>query len=109
MFGKKAKTNYFETLPIYLAGALLIIGFLVSFSAKSAFLDYFIILLAGFITGRYLYFKRHTVRTTVYIVAIGLFIGYVLGSLQRSPMLLLVFFVAGNMVSKYLHENKYIR
>ncbi|MCX6706521.1 MAG: hypothetical protein NT001_00040 [Candidatus Woesearchaeota archaeon] len=86
---------------------LLIIGFIVSISIRSAFFSYVVIFLFGFMSGRFLQIRKNMVP--FYLVIFGLLIGYMLGSTYGSWKVILLCFIIGTSISWYLHEKGYLR
>ncbi len=103
------KLNLLDDWPEILAFALLIIGFIVALLAGSAVVAYIIIFLCGGAFGRLWFKLRGKLKVPWFIIIIGFIIGFLLGSYYGSRGIILLLFIAGLLVSYYLHEKKIIR
>ena len=95
----------------YVALVVLFIGFFISMSSGSAFLSYIIIFLSGLLTGRILFQKRKALPFKYYILMLVFLIGYILGTYVSfgSRKVIVIVFIAANVLSYYIHDRKYIK
>jgi len=91
---------------------LIMVGFLLSISIRSAGLSYFIIFLAGLMGGRFIA-KRHKRQPLFpyFLIIIGFLFGYILGALvfEINKKVLVLLFVIGGIISFYIHKKGYIK
>lgn len=93
--------------PEALSLLLLVIGFIMAVLLHNSFLNYLMVLLAGFLAARVYYSKRFTEPILPFImIIIGFLIGYLLGSFWASRIWSFIFFSLGFGVSYYLHMKK---
>jgi hypothetical protein len=89
---------------------LLMVGFLIAISIRSAAMNYVVIFLAGMMTGRLIYEKKGKQPIfAFFLIIIGFLFGYMLGSFGVNRKIIVVFFVAGSITSYYLHKKGYIK
>ena len=86
---------------------LLVVGFVISIIAGSAFFNYIIIFLCGVMAGRVLQVRKG--RVPYYLIVFGFLIGYVLGKRYGNWRVIIFLFIIGTVISFYLHEKEYIR
>ncbi len=102
---KKARFDVTEFWPEYLMIFFLIIGLILSITIKSRMVNYFVIVLAGFITGRLFYEIRKRTAIPYYLIVAGFLIGYLLGSYFYSSIKLIVLlFVLANVSAYYAYS-----
>jgi len=103
--------DLFGHWPEYLFFVLLVIGFVISISARSAFISYVVIFLCGMMAGRLIYYRHEKphLRFPYYLILAGFIIGYTLGTRYGNWIILITLFLAGGFVSYYLHERGFIR
>ncbi|MBS3138380.1 hypothetical protein J4207_01605 [Candidatus Woesearchaeota archaeon] len=103
------ETMLFEHWPETLAAALLLVGFFIALIIRSPFMHYLVISIAGLLCGRVLYDKhlRQPIFPFVLIVA-GFFLGYMLGAVSASKLMVLVLFLVGLTVSYQAHKRGYV-
>ena len=89
---------------------VLLLGFLVSISIKSAILIYVVIFCAGLWSGRAIFKKlgRQPVFP-FFLIIIGFLVGYLLGSFTFNKKLIIFMFILGALISYYIHKKGYIR
>ncbi|MCB9358650.1 hypothetical protein H6503_01840 [Candidatus Woesearchaeota archaeon] len=102
--------------PETIATICLIIGFILSFFAGSAFMYYVIALLTGIFFGRLWYNTRNTLQFKYFMIITLFMIGFVIGSLftpygnpRITPFLTLFIYVIGIIASYYAHSKGYIK
>ena len=89
---------------------LLMIGFLIAISIKSATMNYTVIFLAGMMAGRLIYEKKGKQPIfAFFLITVGFLFGYMLGSFTVNKKLIVLFFIAGSLVSYYIHKKGYIK
>ena len=89
---------------------LLMIGFLVAVSIKSAAMNYVIIFLAGMMVGRLFYEKIGKQPIfAFFLIILGFLFGYMLGSFEVNKKLIAIFFIAGTLISYYIHKKGYLK
>lgn len=89
---------------------LLMIGFLLAISIKSAAMNYTIIFLAGMMAGRLVYEKKGKQPIfAFFLIIVGFLFGYMLGSFNVNKKLIVFFFIVGSIVSYYIHKKGYIK
>lgn len=86
---------------------VLIIGFVVSVSIKSAFLSYVVIFLFGVMAGRFLNYRKR--MFPFYLIILGLLLGYIIGSRYGLWKVNLFCFIVGAVISWYVHDKKLIK
>lgn len=74
---------------------------------RSAAFAYLIALLLGFASGRYLELRHW--RFPYFLVMLGLFLAYVIGTRYGSNKIIIFLFIVGIAVSKWLHEQGKIK
>ena len=109
MISKKAAIptlDLFSHWPEYVFFVLLIIGFVVSLAAGSAFISYTVVFLCGMMAGRLIYYRheRPHLQFPYYLILAGFIIGYTLGTRFGNWMILITLFIVGGYVSYYLHS-----
>lgn len=103
------KANLAYNWVEYLFVALLIIGFILALKVQSAAMSYIIIFLCGFITGRFAYKLKNKSAFPFYVVLLGFFLGYLLGSYYGSKSVIAFLFFVSNFLSYYLYSKGYIK
>ncbi|MBW2978115.1 hypothetical protein KY331_04685 [Candidatus Woesearchaeota archaeon] len=89
---------------------LLLIGFLIAVSIKSAAMNYVVIFLGGLMAGRLLYEKKGKQPIfAFFLIIVGFLFGYMLGSFAVNKKLIVIFFIAGTLASYYIHKKGYIK
>ena len=90
---------------------LLIVGFLVSITAKTVFLAYVILIICGFLVGRVFYFRKKNVRFPFFLIVAFFIVGYFIGMriTERGGFFIcfLLFFI-GAYLSYVLHKKRYL-
>ncbi len=106
----QASFSFSEDWPEVVAFVILIVGFLFSLKATSAFLSYVVIALCGGVFGRIWWRYRKNMQVPIFLIAIGFLIGYMLGAVftyADAKMVFLIFILAV-FASYYIHEKKII-
>jgi uncharacterized membrane protein len=106
------KASFFENWPEYFFILLLLLGIIISLIVKQVWISYLIIAMSGLITGRIFYNDRHKQIFIVYFITFAYFVGYLIGNhygLKANWAILLMFFVAGNLLSYRFHRKGYIK
>lgn len=108
---KKAQLNVSEDWPEILAFILLIVGFLFSLKATSAFLSYIVIAICGLLFGRIWWRFRRNMQVPIVLLALGFLIGYMLGAVftYASAKGVFLIFILGVFLSYYIHEKRMIK
>jgi len=88
---------------------LLFIGLVIGVRSPSAAVTYLVALVAGMITGRLLYDRKHKLRAPYMLIIIGFVIGYVIGSFYGNRFLTFLLFLFGATGMYYLLNKKFIR
>ncbi len=108
---KAQKFGLSEDWPEVLALILLIIGFLFSLKATSAFISYIVIALCGALFGRIWWRFRKNMQVPIVLIAIGFLIGYMIGAVftYASAKVVFLLFILAVGASYYIHEKKLIK
>ena len=96
--------NFFENWVEFFFFVLLVIGFMLSLLAPSAFLSYIIIFIFGGMAGRVIYGRKGKLHFPFYLIIIGFLIGYIIGAYYGNKIVILTLFVVGGIISYYLHD-----
>lgn len=89
---------------------LLMVGFLIAISIRSAAINYIVIFLAGMMAGRLFYEKLGKQPIfAFFLIIVGFLLGYMLGSFMVNKKLIVFFFIAGTLISYYTHKKGYIK
>ena len=103
--GKKAKVfEYWYYWVEFYTVLLLVIGFLIGITVRSALINYIIIFLAGLMAGRLLYGRTKKHKFTHYLIVIGFLLGYMLGSFSYNKKIIAFLFFSATLLSYYLHK-----
>lgn len=95
--------NWAEVLALL----FMVLGFVVSILMFNIWLSYLSVILAGAITGRIYYMKKHTEPIFPFILIIsGFLIGYLLGGVWVNRFIILILFLGSWWGSYYLHLKK---
>lgn len=88
---------------------LLLLGFVLSISIKSAILNYVVIFCAGLMAGR-VFFKKKGRQPLFpfFLIIVGFLVGYMLGSFVFNTKLIAFLFILGSAISYYIHKKGYI-
>ncbi len=93
------------------AGFILLIlaGFLVSISIQNPWLSYFVILAAGFMTGR-LWFSKAGKKPlfAFFLIIAGFLLGYMIGAFNADRKVVLIIFILSWVLSYKMHQEGYI-
>ena len=99
-----------DVLPLHgryaeiLAGIFLFLGFFISTSTVNPVFGVISIFIAGFIAGRVYYFKRKKDPILPYILVIaGFVVGFLMGNIWSSRLIVLLFFAIGFGLSYWLY------
>jgi membrane protease YdiL (CAAX protease family) len=88
---------------------LLIIGFIVSLMVlESAIMYYIVAFLAGILFGRLWYRTKKTLQFKYFMMIIAFMIGFIAGnyfSKYGNPILTILIYLTGIVISYYLHKN----
>ena len=103
------KISLFEDWAEILAFIALIVAFIISLSAPSAVLSYIIIFFCGIMAGRIWYKRKEKLKFPYFLIIVAFLIGYILGDYYGNKITIIILFIAGLLVSYYLHEKNYIR
>jgi len=98
----------YEDWPELVAVIVLVISFVLSMLTRYSVTNYVVVFLGGGIFGHMYFRQREYFKNEVIILAIGFFIGYVLGNFYNNVGASLVLFACGAGGSYYIHKNKYI-
>ncbi|MBW2996056.1 hypothetical protein KY332_02015 [Candidatus Woesearchaeota archaeon] len=103
--GEMIWKNWAETLAI----ALLVIGFLLSISISSTVLLYIVVILSGFLAGRF-YFSKIGKKPLFpfFLIIVGFMLGYALGSFNANRTAIIILFIICWIASHILHKKGYI-
>ena len=105
---RKAKMDYYEKGPEYIFVILVILGALVGLITRNILINYVIMFLFGIIIGVQ-YFNHQYKRTFILtMIAIALFLGYVLASFKNDWKIHLILYVGGSLLGFYLKKYKWI-
>lgn len=89
---------------------LIMLGFLIAISIRSAAMNYVVIFLAGLMAGRLFYEKLGKQPIfAFFLIIVGFLLGYMLGSFGLNKRWIVFFFIAGTLVSYYIHKKGYIK
>lgn len=91
---------------------LIMVGFLLSISIRSAGISYFIVFVAGLMAGRVI--AKRVGRQPLFpyfLIIIGFLLGYLSGALafEINKKALILLFAAGGAISFYVHKKGYIK
>jgi hypothetical protein len=100
---------FFKNWAEFFFFVLMIVGFIVSIFAPSAFISYIVIFLSGFIGGRLLYDRKQKLQFQYYISIAGFLVGYVIGVYYGSRQVVIILFILGVLLSYHLHNKGIIR
>ncbi len=101
--------TFFKNWAEIIAFVLLIIGFLFSLGAPSAFLSYIIIFAAGMMAGRLFYERKNKMIFPYFLMVLGFLIGYLIGTRYGNWLVISVLFIIGTIISYQLHEKNIIK
>ncbi|MFW6014429.1 MAG: hypothetical protein ACOCZQ_02095 [Nanoarchaeota archaeon] len=90
---------------------LLIIGFLISITAKTLFLAYLILIICGFLVGRVFYFRGKNVKFPFFLIVAFFIIGYFIGmkTMDRGGFFIcFTLFFIGAYAGYILHKRRYL-
>lgn len=107
--GKKG-INLLEMWPEYLAGIVLIVGFLLSIAANSTTIAIVTAIFIGALSARLIFLEK--VREPLapfYIIIIALAIGFISGSFFANRFLITFLIIGSFILSYYLHDKKIIQ
>lgn len=88
---------------------MFIIGFVIAISTKSAGFNYFVVVIAGIMAGKFLYERRKASPFPYYLIIIGLGVGYIIGSYRYNIRIVGFLFLASSIASYYAHKKKLIK
>lgn len=87
--------------------AFVAIGFIFSIMLRNPSLSYLTVFLGGFIAARGYYLKKNKEPILPFVLMItGFLVGYLIGGIWVSKILILIFFALGVGTSYYLHLKK---
>jgi len=101
--------NFFENWVEFFFFVLLVIGFMLSILAPSAFLSYIMIFACGGMAGRLMYERKKKLQFPYYLIIVGFLIGYIIGAYYGNKVVILTLFLLGGILSYYLHDKGVIR
>lgn len=101
--------DFFESWAEFFFFVLLVIGFIFSVFAPSAFLSYIMIFACGGMAGRLMYERKKKLQFPYYLIIVGFLIGYIIGAYYGNKIIILALFVLGGVLSYYLHDKGIIR
>ncbi|MBI2647304.1 hypothetical protein HYW99_02400 [Candidatus Woesearchaeota archaeon] len=87
----------------------MIIGILISLSAPSAVISYFIIFLSGMFAGRIKNKKKNKIQYPYIMIIVGFVIGYLIGVYYGSRSVIVTLFILGIIFSYKLYGNKILK
>jgi hypothetical protein len=92
---------------------LLLIGFFVSIALPNPWINYFIIFLAGLLSGRWIYRKKGKQPLfPFFLIIVGFLFGYMLGaypSVRVNGKIIAILFIIGIIIGYYIHKKGYIK
>jgi len=88
----------------FLIVVVLVAGFLLAITSKTAAVIYAIALLSGFFLGRVIYETRKGPTIPVALITAGFVVGYLLGTIYGNRLVVLLLFVVGMLLGYILHE-----
>ena len=92
---------------------LLLLGFFISIALPNPWISYFIIFVAGLLSGRWIYKKKGKQPLfPFFLIIVGFLFGYMLGtySLYKvSAKLIALLFTIGAITGYYIHKKGYIK
>lgn len=109
------KIAFLEDWPEIIGFILLVIGAFVGIFATSAIIAYTLILLVGMMGGRMWYRIKLNFKVAWSITLIGFLIGFMVGNKLRlgggygDSRIIILFYVAGIVLSYYLHDKGIIK
>lgn len=106
----KAHFKLLENWVEVVAAILLVIGFILAISSRSAVISYFVIFCSGTMLGRWwVRYKKQGVRLPIIIISIGFLIGFLLGSFYGDRRVMIILFIIGIVGTYYLHTKGKIK
>jgi hypothetical protein len=105
----KKGISFYESWAELVAFSLLIIGLIVSLVSGSKVMSYFVITLCGMMFGRLWYRHKHNFKFTWFLIIVGFLMGYLLGNMYGSGYTITLLFLAGIIVSYYLHNKQKVK
>lgn len=89
---------------------LILVGFFLALLLHSGILSYAVIIMGGFLAGRFFYKRRIAQPIFPFIlIIIGFLIGFMLGgSLWANPFAVIILFIAATIGSYILHQKGYL-
>lgn len=108
---RKAQFNFSNDWPEMIAFVLLLVGFVFSLRATSAFLSYIVIVLCGGIFGRIWWKFRRSMHVPIALIAIGFLIGYMLGAAftYANAKVVFLLFILAVAASYYIHGHQWLK
>lgn len=89
---------------------VLIVGFLVALFIKNAIFVYIIIFCIGLMAGRAIFKKKGKQPLfPFFLIIIGFFIGYLIGAFNFNKKMITFLFIAGAIISYYIHKKGYVK
>lgn len=92
---------------------LLLLGFFVSIALPNPWINYFIIFLAGLLSGRWIYKKKGKQPLfPFFLIIVGFLFGYMLGaypSYKVNAKIIAILFIIGVIAGYYIHKKGYIK
>lgn len=94
--------------PEVLSFFLLIVGFILSVSTRSAVISYMVIFLCGLVMGRMWFNAQKTIKTPWAIIIFCFLIGYLFGNFYGDPKIIIILFIFGMIFGFYTFKKKWL-
>ncbi|GEM_PF-793159 len=101
--------KWIKQWPEVFSFGLLVLGFIISLLLRQESFSYLTILFSGFLAARGYYLKKQKEPIFPFILLIiGFLVGYIIGAVWVSRIMVFFFFILGFCVSYYLHKKKIV-
>ena len=98
-----------EQWPELFFVAFIVVGFIIAVALRNSIFSYFSVFCGGFLAARVYYQKKMKEPIFPFIlIIIGFLVGYLIGGIWVSRLLILLFFALGFVISFYLHRKKFL-
>ena len=92
---------------------LLLIGFFISIAMPNPWISYFVIILAGLLSGRWIYKKKGKQPLfPFFLIIVGFLFGYMLGAYPLARVnvkAIAILFIVSTIIGYYIHKKGYIK
>lgn len=97
--------DFFETVVLF----VLILGFFLSTFADSLAMKFLLVFAVGLMFGRVWYIFKTRMKFVLTTIIAGFLLGFLVGNLLENIREIVILFLAGLLVSYYVHEKKLIK